>query len=241
MILTTSGASWALGLLGSWALGFLGTWALGHLGSRAHFKNSCSIVHFISISRPFLDFFHRSRFSTKMAHRTKIGVSYDIINLLTPDFKDCNVDHHNYDNCMFTTMEETMLKLFGCTVPWLPNRSNICTDNSNSSELALDWFMKNRLNQNEICPRNCIFMDVTLGPPIVHTTKKQNLLYAWATLYLKDEVKSTNEYIVYSELSMAAEMGGYLGLLLGNSLVDITYVFSKLIIFLKYLTGLINF
>jgi hypothetical protein len=167
-----------------------------------------------------------------MGYRTKIGVSYDIIHLLNPDFEEC-IDP-NYDNCMFTTMEETMLKLFGCTVPWIPNTNYICT-NRNTSRLAQDWFMKNRNNRNVICPKSCIFMSVTFGPPIVHPINVKNRTSV--LLYLKDDVKTTKEYILYSELSMLAEMGGSLGLLLGISLVDITNVFSQLILFLKYLTG----
>jgi hypothetical protein len=123
-------------------------------------------------------------------------------------------------------MEEKMLEQFGCTVPWVPNKDNICK-NKNESKLAQDWYYKNRFNQNGICNKNCLFTNVILVPT---TMKNRNGPNAYeVSLIFKSEIKKSSEYLLYSDLSMLAKTGGYLGLLCGVSAVNISAIFSWLI------------
>ena len=48
-------------------------------------------------------------------------------------------------------------------------------------------------------------------------------------LYFRRDIKTTTEYLLYSLLSMLAEIGGYVGLLLGASLVNIGKINSFLL------------
>ena len=50
--------------------------------------------------------------------------------------------------------------------------------------------------------------------------------------FLRRDVKRTTEYFLYSPVSMVAEIGGYVGLLLGFSLYNITEINNNLIDFM---------
>ena len=52
---------------------------------------------------------------------------------------------------------------------------------------------------------------------------------SFAKLYIKNNVKVSQSIIDYSAISLMAEVGGYLGLLLGTSLFDITFLIDVII------------
>ena len=59
------------------------------------------------------------------------------------------------------------------------------------------------------------------GPPVTGINDPVRKDYAWAVLYFRQDIKTTREYVLYTILSLAAEMGAFVGLLLGASLVDV--------------------
>ena len=64
------------------------------------------------------------------------------------------------------------------------------------------------------------------GPPVTGVNGADRKEYAWGVFYFRRDIKTTTEYLLYSLLSMLAEIGGYVGLLLGASLVNIGQVNS---------------
>ena len=73
-------------------------------------------------------------------------------------------------------------------------------------------------------------MDINFGYPIIDTT---NIDEAYVKLYFKMAVQIHKNILAYSTLSFLAEVGGYIGLLLGFSLLDLSKV-------IKYLTPCIK-
>ena len=67
------------------------------------------------------------------------------------------------------------------------------------------------------------------GPPVAGPNEPDRAHVAWAVFYFRRDIKTTKEYYLYSLLSMAAEIGGYVGLLLGASLVNIGRINSFLL------------
>ena len=59
------------------------------------------------------------------------------------------------------------------------------------------------------------------GPPVTGINGAERKDYAWGVFYFRRDVKTTTEYLLYSVLSMLAEIGGWVGLLVGASLVNI--------------------
>ena len=67
------------------------------------------------------------------------------------------------------------------------------------------------------------------GPPVTGVNGAERKEYAWGVFYVRRDIKTTTEYLLYSFLSMVAEIGGYVGLLLGASLVNIGQINSFLL------------
>ena len=59
------------------------------------------------------------------------------------------------------------------------------------------------------------------GPPVTGLNNPEEEAVAKAIFYFRRDIKKTSEYILYSALSMLAEIGGYVGLLLGVSVFKI--------------------
>ena len=115
------------------------------------------------------------------------------------DFGNC-VDNYgqnpNFDACMYTNLHQLML------------------------DQAFEVYQANRRNQKDICPNSCLFTNMYFGPPVKGANGPERP-YAWGVFYFRRDIKLTSEHLLYSLLSMVAEIGGYVGLLLGASLVNI--------------------
>jgi hypothetical protein len=75
------------------------------------------------------------------------------------------------------------------------------------------------------CGIPCSIMDINFGYPIIDTT---NIDEAYVKLYFKMAVQIHKNILAYSTLSFLAEVGGYIGLLLGFSLLDLSKVIKNL-------------
>ena len=70
------------------------------------------------------------------------------------------------------------------------------------------------------CYRPCDYMDVSFGYPSIYDIKVNSSL----TLYFKKSIPVRESHIAYPTSSLFAEIGGYMGLLLGFSLLDFARV-----------------
>ena len=75
------------------------------------------------------------------------------------------------------------------------------------------------------CGIPCSIMDINFGYPIIDTT---NIDEAYVKLYFRMAVYIHKNILAYSTLSFLAEVGGYIGLLLGFSLLDLSKVIKNL-------------
>jgi hypothetical protein len=182
---------------------------------------------FIHHPGQFLSPNSRSRVDVQLGSFTKIAINHEVVQLIGgEDFSTCVANYGEYsdfDDCMYQTMQKLMLEQVGCTVPWIPDKSKICRDKQKRNA-AFEIYQQNRRNQKDICPRSCLFTNMYFGPPVIGKNNKEKLKFAWGIFYFRRDIKTTNEYLLYSLLSMAAEIGGYVGLLLGASLVNIGHI-----------------
>ena len=133
----------------------------------------------------------------------------------------------NFDNTLYSVANSKLENKFGCTVPFLPPFSSnktgqltrICEDPTTGSEALelYDYFKSGGLSQ--ISKQPCATMDIFLGLPF--TSSHSNDEEAYFKIYLKTAVKVKKTVLDYDYLTMIGEFGGYTGLLLGISLVDI--------------------
>lgn len=174
----------------------------------------------------------RTRVNVEKGKFIKTAITHEVVQLLTgEEFSKC-VDTFepdmSYDGCIYSKLYDIMMDKVGCTVPWLPIKANICTDASKSQQ-AFEVYQQNRRNQEYICPKSCLFTNVYFDPPVSGVNDIVRKNYAWGVFYFRRDIKKTTEYVLYTPLSMAAEIGGYVGLLLGASLVNLGHINSALL------------
>ena len=146
----------------------------------------------------------------------------------------------NFDDTLYEVANSKLEDKFRCTVPFLPpfvsnvtgKFTKICNDQKIGSDaIALyDYFKSGGLSM--ISDQPCATMDIFLGLPftVLNSTRDE----AYFKIYLKTSVKVKNTVWDYDYLTLNGEFGGYTGLLLGISLVEVLMrikrVFVKIII-----------
>ena len=182
---------------------------------------------FIHHDGQFLSPNSRSRVDVELGYFVKIAVNHEVVQLLSDDgncvdqySEDEGVDSdmdNSFDGCMYSKLRQIMTDDVGCNVPWLPDKSNICTDHDDQVR-AFTQYQNNRRNQHDVCPMSCRFTNMYFGPPVTGRQNVEVQNVARGIFYFRRDIKTTTEYYLYSVLSMLAEIGGYVGLLLGVSL-----------------------
>ena len=143
----------------------------------------------------------------------------------------------NFDDMLYEKANAKLEDEFNCTVPFLPsiisnvtgNLSEICRD-SDTGYKALglyDYFKSGGLYSLIKDQMPCATMDIFLGLPFITNGSQHE---AYIKIYLKTSVKVKNTVLDYEFLSLIGEIGGYTGLLLGISLVDISIRFNRFLV-----------
>ena len=133
--------------------------------------------------------------------------------------KTCSKD--SYDSCIYNMAKRLMLENTNdnCTAPWVPNAPNICTDANDISTCY--WIWKNRVQYDAgdcILPCHSVFVQLDAKDThIINDGKEYALLY----LYFPSKLAKSKEHFLYHSNNLFAEIGGYVGLLLGLSLLDL--------------------
>ena len=118
-------------------------------------------------------------------------------------------------------MDDHYLRNFGCVMPFHTNKPKEKPCTLNNSMLDPFWEFLDNGAFKLFCQMPCASMEVTF-PAITDGVGSPD--EAYVKLYLLTVVKVQTSYWSYSIISLLAEVGGYLGLLLGMSLLDITKV-----------------
>ena len=155
----------------------------------------------------------------------------------------CNADYNlNFDEKWHKHVASENKRMFGCSVPWHPNnllkngeRIEICRDPELGAN-AMDRFR----NYHDSGPWSkdsvpCAWYETTLGIPDVGENYPR---HGHIRFYLKTKIKQKNMVIYYDLTTFAAEIGGYVGMLLGVSLIDFARVFdSAFVLMIRRMIG----
>ena len=160
----------------------------------------------------------------------------------------CNPEYNiQFDDKWYEYIATENDKRFGCSVPWHPrflskrtgNEIEICRDPKSAANAAtffLDHYQATI--SEELTP--CARYDVSLGMPHIRNTTADdtNSDKAFLKLYFKTNIKQKSTVIYYDSTTFAAEIGGYVGMFLGISLIDITIILNSfLLIAIKKVFG----
>ena len=145
-------------------------------------------------------------------------VEHEFLEMLNDNSEQCHEDpKYKRDNCVEGQLEKFLMKEYGCVPPFFENKENICS-NETISKLVSKYWDSTKYYTN--CSDPCKEMSV-------HATWiKNNKQDLQAILYFQRRVKVVKSYYAYSGLSLIAEIGGYIGLFLGVSINQITYLTS---------------
>ena len=149
-----------------------------------------------------------------------------------------NMDKH-FDVTLYGRINEKLELKFNCTVPFLPaikskltgKYIDICKEPNTSVEAYKEYDYLKASGQNTLCDSPCAGMDIYLGLPFIATTNDK---WAYIKIYLKSTVKLKYAVLDYTPLSLVAEVGGLVGLILGISIVHIALTINSF--FMKHLT-----
>ena len=149
----------------------------------------------------------------------------------------CNPETNvNYDNFFYNKIAKENEEKYNCSVPFHPilisnitmEQIEICND-SEIGKKAHDNFSESKSSSvlsSEDTP--CAGFDVFLGLPFIN--KGDNANEAYIRLYINPKIRVKSTVIYYDSTTFAAEVGGYIGMLLGVSLVDLAIMFNLAVI-----------
>ena len=171
----------------------------------------------------------RSKIHVKLGKDYRYGVHHEFHELLDYGRSPCNNEKtYQIDACNYNGSERQSLEEFGCTTPFGPNKSKICTNQTIVSKaFSTYWrFMYSWSEKNyEGCYYPCSYFIVS-----TKLDAKQKASPGFSRLYLNFEqlIQVTKSHYTYSKLSLIAEIGGYVGLFLGISVNQIPYLLDVL-------------
>ena len=125
-----------------------------------------------------------------------------------------------YDECIYNELTKRMITETesDCVVPWFPGNHSVCTQEKDINTTF--WIYWNRVtNQRKDCNKPCQSIVINIGGK--NYEKDEDLNYGTALFYFASTSTQSKENYLYSFTSLVAEIGGYLGLLLGYSCLDL--------------------
>ena len=151
-------------------------------------------------------------------------VEYDEDDLFNFKSEDANKTCTNevFDDCVYDVMAKEMKDNTGdkCTAPYVRDPIRICTKERDiyaASKIATNLIS----NGEHGCLNPCHWVTVDLGAKNYQTDNLKNFTfddYALLDLYFLPTATKNREKLLYTILHLFAEIGGYLGLLLGYSM-----------------------
>ena len=135
-----------------------------------------------------------------------------------------------FDDCLINALDKRALKSIGCTFPTLTKLTSKACDakmmNETQSKLLHNYKLFKSQSEVLDCALPCSTMNVALGIPKYDKYPEDKVR---AKVYFKRSVTEKRNIVPYDWVSLMAEIGGYVGLLLGWSLMDLRTIFRALV------------
>ena len=126
-------------------------------------------------------------------------------------------------DAIFQFIDLKLIQAFGCAGPVFTNKinhsCNIGDFPAEKQELYLEKFNELRSSAFTACVMPCSNMGIAFGYLVIDKNDPNEALVKF---YFKSHVNVRRNILAYSSTNLWAEVGGYIGLLLGFSLLDLT-------------------
>ena len=169
---------------------------------------------------------HKVLLGQKLTTQVKYIDFYQLERKVEVNKKSCA--YHDYDGCMYNALYRLMMNSTkdNCTVPWIRDNHRICTKPEDINTTF--WIAWNHVtNQYDDCNSPCHRLIIDLGAKEI--SKLQDKQSAVLHLYYPQKMLVNKEHFLYTLLNLLAEIGGYMGLLLGYSLFNVATCVNKVI------------
>ena len=181
-----------------------------------------------------------------MGKKHFIDVLFDLsINTWTQS-KDipCNPSMNvKFDDVLYQNLSRALATEFNCTVPFLPDLNStqeeqyggghgeidvdICEEPQMQKASYKRYKLLKRNKENALCENPCNTMQIYFG--LLFTESKYRKDRAFIKIYLQSMTRVKLTVMDYDSVTMIAEIGGYTGLLLGVSVINIsTFMFKSI-------------
>ena len=160
-----------------------------------------------------------------------LDLNNEIFHVLDYDGQECKnyLDSTTRDACIVDFITLQSMEALGCTTPYLTDKSNICTDQEKAlkaTELYVN--LKDDLfnDRIEVCPKPCENLMIDFGRlSETEIDAPESELH----IHLRKFIKVSTVSYTYKGLELFAEVGGYMGLLLGISLSQLPGLIADMV------------
>ena len=157
------------------------------------------------------------------------SLDYEVFKMLNSHNNPCQEESsYSKDDCNDKLVFNTSLSVLNCTWPFTKNKSFICS-NEEVSKNAHKIGKYHLRGKNPTCLNSCTYLKVTYDERIM----KNRYPLGKLRFYFPVGIKINQAYYTYKELSLIAEIGGYVGLFLGWSVYQLKDVMDTLVPFIK--------
>ena len=157
----------------------------------------------------------------------KSDISYEIFKQLRTKDQPCIEDPtYRKDDCIVEQIHMDSLATFGCTTPYGPIKDRSCINATLMTKAREFYDNKIMADEYSQCPNPCSTIASTLN--IQKQSEQEGDTSTLITIEFPSKVKVIQAYPAYTILSLIAEVGGYVGLFLGVSVLDLKNVISSI-------------
>ena len=173
------------------------------------------------------------------------NVKHEVHELVEFNKNGCNWEkQYSKDLCVDKLIQKESLENVGCTTPFGSDKSQICTNLSNAQK-ALKMYDEGinawKWNGSDILATECkIPCSIITLKTNDFQTKVAITKHARVHIIFEEQIKVTTDYYTYTELSLIAEIGGYVGLFLGVSVNQIMDLMDSLVVKFQQLDDLLK-
>lgn len=144
-------------------------------------------------------------------------LKHEFIHFLHFGEKPCNDEEdYNLDECIIKNVDETMLNQIGCTTIFGNHPDMACKD-PKLAEIAHKFHL-DEVVDSKTCKYPCRFLSNSF---ISKSVEQRGTNQTITDISFQEYVKSTRSHYIYNAINLIAELGGYVGLFLGYSFLNI--------------------
>ena len=198
------------------------------------------IYVFINLPDQFYHEDARSKVQVNTGESLFLEVTYDVLKINNDPLCTKYDENEDYDSCKIQQVQKILEQTLGCSVPFVEKRDGLLCEPEKAGA-ASKMFTDQIGTQLEACPEPCVKIMTYFGFPFLTRNSK---LTGFARLYFKNIVKVTEDFVSYDLLrsvslpmlrclshvsisSMISEIGGYSGLLIGFSMMDLVVILKS--------------